>query len=70
VLEIIKAFERACGKSLPYKITPRRPGDIAACWASTEKAEKELHWRAEKNLDDMCRDHWRFQTGVAGRAGL
>jgi UDP-glucose 4-epimerase len=64
VLELIRAFERASGKKLPYEIAPRRPGDIAACWASPDKAARELGWRAEKSLDEMCRDHWRFQRGT------
>ncbi|MDR1094357.1 MAG: UDP-glucose 4-epimerase GalE [Clostridiales bacterium] len=62
VLEIIKAFEKACGRKLPYQIAPRRPGDIAACWASPDKAWKELGWKAEKTLDEMCADHWNFQV--------
>jgi len=65
VLEIIRAFERACGKKLPYKITPRRPGDIAACWASPDKAAAELNWKAEKGLDEMCADTWSFQCALA-----
>ncbi|GHV02987.1 UDP-glucose 4-epimerase [Clostridia bacterium] len=62
VLEIIKAFEKACGQKLPFKIAPRRAGDIAACWASPDKAARELKWKAEKTLDEMCRDHWNFQS--------
>jgi len=63
VLEVLRAFEKACGKKIPYKIAPRRAGDIAACYASTEKAEQMLGWRAERGLDDMCRDAWRFASG-------
>lgn len=62
VLDMVKAFEKASGKPVPYKIAPRRPGDIASCYASPEKAAKELHWRAKRNLEDMCRDLWNFQT--------
>ncbi len=62
VLDMVKAFEKASGKKVPYKIAPRRAGDIAACYASPEKAAKELNWRAKRNLDDMCRDLWNFQT--------
>ena len=62
VLEIIKAFKKASGKKIPYKIAPRRPGDIAACWASPDKAYKELGWKAEKTLAEMCADHWNFQV--------
>lgn len=61
VLDMVKAFEKASGRPVPYKIAPRRPGDIAACYASPEKAAKELNWRAKRNLEDMCRDLWNFQ---------
>ena len=61
VLEIVHAFERASGKKVPYRIAPRRPGDIAACYADVSLAENLLGWRAEKNIDDMCRDGWNFQ---------
>lgn len=62
VLDIIKAFSKACGKEIPYVIDPRRPGDIATCYSDPSKAEKLLGWKAEKNLDDMCRDAWNWQT--------
>lgn len=62
VLEILHAFEKACGKKLPYQIDPRRPGDIAECYANPEKAAKELGWRAERNIDEMCEDSWRWQS--------
>ncbi len=61
VLDMVKAFEKASGKPVPYKIAPRRPGDIASCYASPEKAANELNWRAKRNLEDMCRDLWNFQ---------
>lgn len=61
VLEMIRAFENACDKPIPYRITARRPGDIAACWADPSKAEKELSWKAVKSLEDMCADTWRWQ---------
>ena len=61
VLEIVKAFETANGVSVPYQIDPRRDGDIAACYADTEKATRVLSWRAEHSLVDMCRDAWRWQ---------
>ena len=61
VLDMVKAFEAANGVKIPYEIAPRRAGDIAVCYASTEKAEKLLHWKAEKSLEDMCRDAWRWQ---------
>jgi UDP-glucose 4-epimerase len=61
VLEMIKGFEKASGKDVSYKIIGRRPGDIAACYADSLKAKKELGWHAEKTLDDMCRDTWKWQ---------
>ena len=60
VLEIVKAFENANGIKIKYEITPRRPGDIAECYADPTKAFKELDWKAEKELDEMCRDSWNF----------
>ena len=62
VLEVVRSFEKACGKSIPYSIRPRRPGDIDANWCDPSKAEKELGWKAEYNLDDMCRDAWNWQS--------
>ncbi len=68
VLQIIHAFEKACGHAIPYRIAPRRPGDIAECYADPSKAEKELHFRAEYGLEDMCADGWRFaQTRYLGK---
>ncbi len=61
VLEMIKNFEQACGRPIPYEITPRRPGDIDACWADPGKAQKELGWEAQKGLALMCQDAWRWQ---------
>ncbi len=61
VLEVIAAFSKAVGKEIPYVIEGRRPGDIAACYADCSKAERELGWKAAKNLDDMCTDTWRWQ---------
>lgn len=62
VLDMIHAFEKACGKKLPYVIDGRRAGDIASCYASSEKAEKELGWKAEYNLEDMCASQWKWQS--------
>lgn len=62
VLEIIKAFERACGKPIPYEIKPRRAGDIAENYAACDKAREVLGWVAEKDIDDMCADSWRWQS--------
>lgn len=61
VLDVVKSFEKATGIKIPYKITNRRPGDIAICYADPTKAYNELGWKAEKNLEDMCRDAWRWQ---------
>ncbi len=62
VLEAITAFETACGKSIPYRVVERRPGDIAECYADTSKAQRELGWHAQFDLDDMCRDAWHWQS--------
>ena len=62
VLELISAFGKACGKNIPYSITDRRAGDIASCYASSQKAEQELGWKAEKTIDDACADSWRWQS--------
>ena len=61
VLQIVDAFEKASGRSIPYKIAARRPGDIAVCYADTTKAKKILGWEAEKKLDRMCQDSWNWQ---------
>ena len=61
VLDIVRAFERVNGVKVPYRIAPRRPGDLATCYAATEKAKDLLGWQAEKDIDDMCRDAWRWQ---------
>lgn len=62
VLEIIKAFSKACGRNLPYDIKPRRAGDIAACYADCSKAERELGWRAELSIEQACADSWHWQS--------
>ena len=62
VLDVIKAFSEACGKELPYVIEPRRPGDVTANWADCTKAEQEMGWKAERDLADMCRDSWNWQS--------
>ena len=62
VLDMIKAFEKATGISIPYKIAPKRPGDAAICFADPSRAKEELGWNAERNLEDMCRDAWRWQS--------
>ncbi len=62
VLDIIKAFEKACGKEIKYEIKARRPGDIATCYSDATKAYKELGWKAQRDLDEMCEDSWRWQS--------
>ncbi|KPC49135.1 UDP-glucose 4-epimerase GalE [Amantichitinum ursilacus] len=62
VLDMVKAFERASGKPVPYQLVDRRPGDIAACYADPALAREQLGWSAEKTLDDMCADSWRWQS--------
>ncbi|EJU9786421.1 TPA: UDP-glucose 4-epimerase GalE [Vibrio vulnificus] len=62
VLEMVEAFAAACGKPVPYELCPRRPGDIAECWASTEKAERELGWKATRTVAEMTADTWNWQS--------
>lgn len=62
VLEMIKAFEKACGKTLPYKICDRRPGDIGTCYAAPDKAKKELKWEAKFGIEEMCASQWKWQS--------
>ncbi len=72
VLDIVKNFEKATNIKIKYEIVPRRAGDIATCYADPSKAEKELGWKAEKNLEDMCKDSWRFtkKSGKKNENGL
>ena len=62
VLEAVAAFKRASNRDIPYEVTPRRDGDIAEIYANPKRAETLLGWRAEKSLDEMCADHWRWQN--------
>ena len=62
VLDIVKAFSKAYGKELPYKIAPRRPGDLAVCFSDPTKAKEALGWEAKRGIDDMCRDSWNWQS--------
>ena len=62
VLEVIEAYSKACGKKLPYVIKERRPGDIASCYADSSKAYRELGWKAELTIDDMCESAWKWQS--------
>lgn len=63
VLDVVKAFEKASGRPVPYEFLPRRAGDVASCYADPALALSQLGWRAEYCLDDMCRDAWRWQEG-------
>ena len=62
VLDVVKAYEKACGKTIPYEIKPRRAGDIATCYSDASKAERELGWKAEYGIKEMCEDSWRWQS--------
>ena len=62
VLDVVKAFEKASGKKIPYVIGPRRDGDIATCYSDPSKALKELGWKAERGIEEMCEDSWRWQS--------
>ena len=67
VLDMVKAFEKATGKPVPYQIAPRRAGDIATCYADPQKAKSELGWEATKTLEDMCRDAWHYIVRQEGQ---
>ena len=62
VLEMVRAFEKASGRKVPYEIVARRPGDVASCYADPSLAYKLLGWKAERGLDEMCEDAWRWQS--------
>lgn len=62
VLDVVKAFEKACGHEIPYVIKPRRPGDIATCYSDASLAREELGWEAQYDIDEMCADSWRWQS--------
>ncbi len=62
VLDMVAAFEEASGRKIPYRITERRPGDVAVCYADPSKAEKELGWKAVRGITEMCRDAWKWQS--------
>jgi len=63
VLDIVRAFEQASGRAVPYKVVPRRPGDVASCYADPQRAFELLDWRAERGIGAMCADAWRWQSG-------
>ena len=62
VFDVLHAYERACGKTLPYVVDPRRPGDIAECYAEPQKAWEEMGWRAELGIEEMCASSWKWQS--------
>ena len=62
VLDVIKAFSKACGHDVPYQIKPRRPGDIATCYSDASLAKKELNWEAKFGIEEMCADSWNWQS--------
>ena len=62
VLDVVKAYEKACGHPIPYEIKPRRPGDIATCYCDASKAKRELGWEARLGIQEMCTDSWRWQS--------
>lgn len=62
VLEVVNAFEKATGRPVPLEVQPRRPGDVATCYADASLAARELGWRAERGIEEMCRDAWRWQS--------
>jgi UDP-glucose 4-epimerase len=64
VLEVVRTFEKASGKPVPYQIVDRRAGDVAANWADVSKAGEELGWAATRTLFEMCADSWRWQTSA------
>jgi UDP-glucose 4-epimerase len=62
VLEVVAAFEKACGKKVAYRLVDRRPGDVAACYADPARARQVLNWSAERDIETMCADAWRWQS--------
>jgi UDP-glucose 4-epimerase len=64
VLEMIDAFEKASGRNVPYQFTPRRPGNIAVCYADPALAQRKLGWQANRGLEQMCSDVWRWQSST------
>lgn len=61
VLEVVRAFEKASGRAVPFQFSDRRPGDVKSCYADAAMAQALLGWSAELDLDRMCQDHWRWQ---------
>jgi UDP-glucose 4-epimerase len=69
VLEVVRSFEAACGRPIPFEFAARRPGDVATCYADTSRAATFLGWRAQRALDAMCADSWRWQSANPGGFG-
>ena len=67
---MVKAFEHASGRPIPYQVVARRPGDIAVCYADASLAQRELGWRAERSIEQMCVDSWRWQAMSEERHAL
>ncbi|HSV51325.1 MAG TPA: GDP-mannose 4,6-dehydratase, partial [Burkholderiaceae bacterium] len=63
VLDMVRAFEKASGRPVPYQVAPRRAGDVASCYADPTQARERLGWTAERGLEAMCEDAWRWQSG-------
>lgn len=68
VFEMLRTYEQVSGRRMPYRLMPRRPGDVASCYANADKAAAELGWRAQRTLDDMCRSSWRFENQAGRKA--
>jgi len=68
VLELLHAFEKASGKTIPYDVVPRRPGDVASCYADASKAAHDLSWHAQRSIEQACADAWRWQQNLAKTA--
>ena len=66
VLEVVRAFEAASGRPVPYRIVDRRPGDVAQCYADPSRAESKLNWKAQRGILEMCRDAWNWQVKNPG----
>ena len=69
VFEMLRTYEQVSGHHVPYRLMPRRPGDVASCYANADKAAAELGWRARRSLDDMCRSSWRFESQAGRQSG-
>lgn len=70
VLEVIEAYQSACGRSIPFDLCERREGDAMICYCDASKAERELNWKAERSLNEMCEDSWRWENGRSGNKNI